>query len=245
MEVGDIYSSKNYGDFKVLEINNMRDILIEFTDTGFKKKTWKQHIVTGNVKDLLKPSVLGVGCIGEGGYKLHTGSTRKRTEVYRKWLKITYRCYCPTDTSYKWYGGKGVTVSEEWLNFQNFAKWYEDNYREGFEIDKDLLSKDSKLYSKDTCVFIPRSINSFLAKSGRSNPCITETPVGNFSVQVNDSLSDGLRYVGTFESLEEAIEARNKHKDSIRKSLVNHHYSLGDIDERTYKAILEYPLWND
>ena len=40
-------------------------------------------------------------------------------------------------------------VDEDWLNFQNFAKWYKENYYEiegeQMELDKDILYKHNKL----------------------------------------------------------------------------------------------------
>ena len=61
---------------------------------------------------------------------------------------------------------KDIVVAEEWLNYQTFAKWYENNFYEiegeKMELDKDLLSKDGKIYSPSTCVFLPHSINNAL-----------------------------------------------------------------------------------
>ena len=56
-------------------------------------------------------------------------------------------------------------VCSEWYNYQNFGKWYEENYYEvqGEQmcLDKDILVKDNKLYSPSTCTFVPKRINSF------------------------------------------------------------------------------------
>ena len=54
---------------------------------------------------------------------------------------------------------ENVYVCEEWHNFQNFAKWYYNNYysinEERMEIDKDILYKNNKVYSPDTCIIVP------------------------------------------------------------------------------------------
>ena len=61
------------------------------------------------------------------------------------------------------------SVYEGWHNFQNFAKWYEDNYyeieEEQMHLDKDILVKGNKVYSPDTCVFVPETINGLFVKS--------------------------------------------------------------------------------
>lgn len=60
--------------------------------------------------------------------------------------------------------GKGryenVGIHREWLNYRNFKKFYDKWYHEGFAIDKDLLSEGDKIYSKETCCFIPKALNS-------------------------------------------------------------------------------------
>ena len=61
------------------------------------------------------------------------------------------------------------SVCEEWHNYQKFllngfAKNYYEIAQERMEIDKDILVKNNKIYSPDTCVFVPRRINSLLIK---------------------------------------------------------------------------------
>ena len=63
---------------------------------------------------------------------------------------------------------KGVEVCEEWYNFQNFAEWCEtqkflnakDVKGKSYQLDKDILVKGNKIYSPDTCCFVPPEINS-------------------------------------------------------------------------------------
>ena len=48
------------------------------------------------------------------------------------------------------------SVCEEWKHFSNFKKWFDENYIEGFDIDKDILIKGNKVYSPEACSFVPR-----------------------------------------------------------------------------------------
>ena len=62
---------------------------------------------------------------------------------------------------------KNITVCEGWLYFSNFKEWMLDKDWEGKELDKDLGSylqggKD-RVYSPETCHFIPKYLNTFLA----------------------------------------------------------------------------------
>lgn len=64
---------------------------------------------------------------------------------------------------------KGCIVCEEWYNFQNFAKWFDENYYEiegeKIALDKDLLKLNNKIYSPSTCCFLPQRINVSLVSS--------------------------------------------------------------------------------
>ena len=66
----------------------------------------------------------------------------------------------------------GCEVYNEWLNFQNFAKWFEENYYEiegeTIALDKDILVKNNKIYSPNTCVFVPERINTLFTKADKS-----------------------------------------------------------------------------
>lgn len=88
------------------------------------------------------------------------------------------RCYDPKyhekEPTYK-----GCEVCKEWLNFQMFAEWYYKNHYEieGQRIclDKDILLKGNKIYSADTCIFVPHRINSLFVKSYKLRG---ELPIG-------------------------------------------------------------------
>ena len=80
---------------------------------------------------------------------------------YLTWRSMLGRCY-----SHKTHNRQptyiGCTVCDEWLYFSNFKKWYDNNYIEGYHLDKDILVEGNKIYSPDTCRFVPRYINNLL-----------------------------------------------------------------------------------
>ncbi len=90
---------------------------------------------------------------------------RKVLKSYRVWSGMVSRCYNINNKSYKTYGNNGVTICEEWKLYSNFQTWFDSNYIEGFEIDKDYSG--CSLYSPSTCVFISKSDNSKEAMSRR------------------------------------------------------------------------------
>ena len=70
-------------------------------------------------------------------------------------------------------------MTDEWLNFQNFAEWYEKNYYEIpgeiMCLDKDILIKRNKTYSPETCVFVSNRINNLFVKNDYNRG---EYPIG-------------------------------------------------------------------
>lgn len=72
----------------------------------------------------------------------------------------------------------GCSVCDEWLTYSNFKRWYEDpinGYREGYHLDKDILVKGNKVYSPETCCFVPHSINCLLLTRQRKRGAL---PIG-------------------------------------------------------------------
>lgn len=62
----------------------------------------------------------------------------KKTRLYRIWQRMKYRCENEQSSDYKYYGGKGVSVCENWKNdFQSFKKWALINgYNDDLTIDR-------------------------------------------------------------------------------------------------------------
>ena len=45
-----------------------------------------------------------------------------RPKLYQTWMQMKYRCLNPNNPAYKWYGGRGITVCDRWLDFGNFLE---------------------------------------------------------------------------------------------------------------------------
>ncbi len=153
---GTLWSSNAYGDFIIVEYISRGVVKVRFVVTGYETTTSMGAIRKGGVKDKLTPSVFGVGYVGEGSYKVSYEGVHRRS--YKIWIGVLSRCYCPKQQE-KTPCYKGCTVAEEWHNFQNFAKWYEDNYTEGYHLDKDIKVEGNRVYGPDTCMFVEPIVN--------------------------------------------------------------------------------------
>lgn len=81
---------------------------------------------------------------------------------YNRWVSMLQRCYDPVfhDRQPKY---KDCSVCDEWLTFSVFRAWLEkQSYWTSLEIDKDLIYFGNKVYSPETCMLIPRKVNSFM-----------------------------------------------------------------------------------
>lgn len=162
LDTSKIYTSSKCGNFKIIRYTSKKKVLVEFVGTGYQSNVYLHQVKTGNVKDRLKPCVLGVGFIGDGKHK---STTRKgNTKAYKTWRGMLERCYCPKYQN-KTSSYKGCSVSKEWFDFQVFAEWFYGNYIEGFELDKDIKLEGNRVYSQDSCLFVSKADNVIKANA--------------------------------------------------------------------------------
>lgn len=91
-----------------------------------------------------------------------------RDPYYDRWTNMLRRCYSENyQRRFPTY--KGCSVCDEWLTFSNFRAWMETQDWEGKELDKDLLSGVSKIYSPSTCGFVGKDLNNYIIKRYSKN----------------------------------------------------------------------------
>ena len=241
--VGKVCKSKSSGDFKILKYNDKKNVEIQFLKTGFEAVVQLGNIKSGNVKDPRSPSVRGVGIVGT---KYPITINGVKTKEYAFWHSMLTRCY--NDTYKKQRPTYEVCkVSDKFKSYEYFYEWCNEQVgfcNQDWQLDKDLLVKGNKVYSEDSCVFIPREINQILVKSTASRGehligvCWSET-ANAFKAQVNKN-KGGSEHLGYFKT---EIEAFNTYKDA-KESFVKEQAEKwkGKIDPRAYKALMNYQV---
>ena len=246
--VGKIYKSKNSGDFIITKYNNSRNIEIEFIETGYRKIVQIGNIRCGEVKDCYLPSVYEVGVIGSRyltHVRMNDGERTCRKE-YMTWRGMLRRCYSekklldsPTYI--------GCTVSENFKHYEYFYEWCNRQIgfnNEGWHLDKDLLVKGNKVYSEDTCVFLPEELNILLVKRKSKRG---DYPIGvhyckskkSFISQINRNKGQQ-DYLGKFNTPEEAFFAYKEAKEAFIKEQANKWKDK--IDPRAFQALMTYEV---
>ena len=115
---GKIFSTNRYGDLEILDYQNSRHVLVRFLDTNYQKVVRMDAIYNGEVRDYLKPSICGVGIIGDK-YPVAVG--RVSVREYSIWAGMIYRCYNPLSLARDpTYVGCGVST-----NFAYYPYFYE------------------------------------------------------------------------------------------------------------------------
>lgn len=161
---GEKHTTKQGYIIEIIEYFGWKNCTIQFNDerkTILKNKSYDSVVRRGILNPYHKTH-FNVGFYGYGEYK--TKINGKHTKSYKCWRGILGRCY-DDSIRHKFPTYKDVTVCEEWHNFQNFAQWFEENYIEDFVLDKDILYKGNKIYSPETCCFVPQKINCLLVKN--------------------------------------------------------------------------------
>lgn len=147
-----------------LDITNKRyGKLVAIKKVG--KSKWLFHCDCGNEIILNYSRVLygqkSCGCLAKECRSLfgdsHKTHGQSKTKLYRKWRSIISRCYDPNNKGYKRYGGRGITMCDEWKNsFEVFAAWafangYDPN-KNGYYWSIDRIN-NNKGYCPDNCRF--------------------------------------------------------------------------------------------
>ncbi len=223
-----------YGEkMTLIAYENAHDVVIEF-ENGYKINTQYVNFELKRLKSPYAKTLFGIGFLGEGEY-----SPIINKDIYECWSSMFKRCYGKNK-----YGKYNKTVCNEWHNFQNFAKWYDENYYEvgdeRIELDKDILVKGNNIYSPETCIFVPQRINSLFigindlrclpkGVSIKDNKYMSKVHIGNKSI-----------HLGYFDTPVEAWYQYKLYKELYIKQVADEYKEY--IPEKLYNAMYNFEI---
>lgn len=229
--IGEIKYNNDGELMKIIEYIDRDHIAVEFLQYPYVKKSTYSQFKRGCIKNPYFPKFYGVGYIGETEVNESNGVHFQSYNIWRAMLK---RCYDKKNhIQHPCY--KKCTVCDEWLCYKNFKEWYKSHKYyllngEKLHIDKDILVKYNTIYSPNTCILVPTSINEMFKMN--TNCGIYKQKNGKYYVQSNHY------YLGVFDTLEQANSINNKFKTQYLHDKLNKYKSYMPI--KIFSLLQEY-----
>lgn len=240
-KVGDKKLNNQKIMMEIIKYKNVKNIDVIFEDGTIIYNRQVSDFLRGEIKNYNFPSKYGVGYLGEEYLK--DGAIRDE-KSYLTWQHMLSRCYDIKNKSYKFYSD--CTVCKEWHNYTNFKIWYDNNFytidNQIINLDKDILCKGNKIYSPETCIFVPQEINKLFTKRHNFRG---EYPIGISKITNSDKLQVSCNfgkgtsvYLGSFLTVEDAFECYKLNKEKYIKQLANKYRA--NIPKKLFEALCNY-----
>ena len=165
IQIAELLADPEDEDLKKLLLESAATLLVEN-----EKKTSRRVYQTE------KRTICNIG-INDADYATHSyieinGRKEKYMDpYYAKWKAMIERCYSSRyqDIKYENNSYYGCTVVDEWHRYSNFAAWMKKQNWIDRNLDKNLICPGSKVYSPETCLFVPAEINTLLSNTAKNN----------------------------------------------------------------------------
>ena len=168
--------------------------------------------------------------------------------AYRTWVRMVNRCndeeYLKINPTYN-----ECSICDEWHYFSNFLRWFKKNHIVGYELDKDILGCNAgKVYSPETCCFVPQEINKLLLKRTKKRG---KYPIGVYSPKkgvylAQMSINHKIKTIGSFKNELDAFMAYKKAKEKYIKEKALDYYNKGKISKKVFDVLYSHEInYND
>lgn len=217
---GKVFPTKMGGDIKIVTYIDAHNVTIQFLEGGEHRKVGIYEVRRGILKNNFKPSVAGIGFLGGD-------ITNKK--AHTNWISLL--------TTYS----KIRYIDIEWYNFQNFAKWFENNYNpikmQDWVLCTSSTIENNKHIDSNNCFYLPLELSNQLKKSK------------GYSIRKDGAISAKFlgKHLGYFKNKEEAeekyievkikyiVELAIKYRDNLTLHAFN---TLSNLKINTYANTL-------
>lgn len=239
--VGEITYNKYGTCMEVIEYQDSNHITIKFEDGYITNNKGYREFQIGEVISPYDKTCCGVGYIGVGIY-----NPKDYKIFHNYWRSMLQRCY-DKKLKEKHPTYKECSMCDEWLCFQTFAKWCEENYyqisNDKMCLDKDILIKENKIYSPNTCVFVNGLINKIFTKRQNDR--------GEYPIGVSYDKKSGLYtcncnnrgkavHLSQYTTPQKAFDVYKNYKEDYLKSIAEEYKN--QIPVNLYETLCKYKV---
>ena len=250
--IGEEKENNQGSTMKIIEYRNSNDIDIEFLDDFHYKVygTRYRYFNIGNIKNPYYPTVCGIGITG---IKYPVRIDGKPTKEYNTWHHMIQRCF---DKKFKEKNltYKNATCCKEWLLFENFYEWLHsqgnfESWNNGnscnWALDKDILVKNNKIYSPETCCLVPSNVNTLFVRQDNQRGnlpigvCKDKNTQKYTSICMNP-ITGKPEWLGRHDTPLKSFYKYKSYKENIIKQVAIDEYTKGNITKQCYEEMMNY-----
>lgn len=245
--IGKEFETNNYGKCVVTDYVDKNNVTVMFFDPKCYVKCSSGNLRKGTVRNPMFPSFYNKGYLGVGKYDSRNNS------AFKIWMGILIRLY-DNSSKIKQPTYNDVDICEEWLDFQNFAEWChsqkgfssKDEKGKVYQLDKDILVKGNKVYSPETCCFVPQEVNKLLTNRRNDRGFY---PIGVIYEKDRCRFTAKMFFygkpkrLGSFDTATEAFQAYKKAKEAYIKEVAEKWKD--EISNEAYKALMSWEIHID
>ena len=170
-------------------------------------------------------------------------SVTKKTKIFQTWYSMMRRCHSAY-RKYDYAKYNDCHVDQRFWSFSFFREWAEQQVGygvSGFEIDKDILVRGNRIYSPETCAFVPGQINScIIPKVSKKSNLPTGVKIDGRGFVAQIMVKPKTIYLGKYPTKEEAFAAYKDAKEQRIKEVAKQWQPM--IDSRVFDALMAWEI---
>jgi hypothetical protein len=231
--VGEIHTTNEGYKVVIIEFFNSYNCTVQFEDGSILNNIQYNNLKLGNLKNKNHKSICGVGFLGNGEFL-----RKHNRESYRLWTSMLKKCYDKEYQAKNKYC-HGFLVCDEWHNFQNFTKWFNDqNYMIDNYLVQNIIDPNNKIFEPNKCCFLPHELNSLFAKNYLKMGLYPEGVTYDIASDKYIAYFKGM--IGKYSSEEEAfLEYKNYKENKVKKITEKYKNS---ITTEIYNVLINYKV---